>query len=420
MPGFCTFGDKKNGALVKMANHNHNHHIEEGYDVVVVGSGPAGSMAAKFAAAGGASVLAVDRRNEIGSPVRCAEGVPLTAEKLESGFGVRFSQNFVSQEIKGSAIISPSGNKREFKTGHVTGFVAERKVFDRHLAMAASAAGAKIITSTNVVGLAKGKKGNIEGVVLERFGERLNVSAKLVIAADGICSKVGRMAGFDTALDPHDVDSCLQYEMHGVDIDDPELFEVYFGNRLAPRGYVWIFPKGADRANIGIGIAADSQTNAAHYLDAFVRSRKDLQEASIVQTQAGLISVGLPLEDMTKDGIMVAGTAARHVDPITGGGILMAMQAGRAAGTVAADAVAESDFSKGFLNSYNGAPDIKNINASIARNYKIRIAMEHMTDEDFDSLIAALPDSFAEINAVGILKLVSKNPKLLKFAKYLL
>lgn len=399
---------------------NHDHHIEDSYDVMVVGSGPAGAMAAKFAAAGGASVLAVDRRNEIGSPVRCAEGVPLTAETLESDFGVRFSRNFVAQDIKGSAIISPSGHRREFKTERVTGFVAERKIFDRHLAMAASAAGAKVMTSTNVVGLAKGRNGNIKGVIIERFGERLNVSAKLVIVADGICSKVGRMAGFHTALNPHDVDSCLQYEMHGVDIDDPELFEVYFGNKLAPRGYVWIFPKGPDRANVGMGIAADSKVPASHYLDAFVRSRKDLQEASIVQTQAGLISVGLPLQDMTKDGIMVAGTAARHVDPITGGGILMAMQAGRAAGTVAADAVAEGDFSKGFLDRYNDSQDIKNITASITRNYKIRIAMEHMADEDFDSLIAALPDSFAEINAVGILKLVSRSPKLLKFAKYLL
>lgn len=401
-------------------NNNHDHHIEDGYDVIVVGSGPAGSMAAKFAAAEGASVLVVDRRNEIGSPVRCAEGVPLTAEKLESKFGVRFTQNFVAQEIKGSAIIPPCGKRRAFKLERANGFVAERKMFDRHLAMAASAAGAKIITSTNVIGLTKNRSGKIGGVVIERFGERLEASAKLVIAADGICSKVGRMAGFDTALDPHEVDSCLQYEMHGVDMDDPELLEVYFGNKLAPRGYVWIFPKGPDRANVGIGIAADSQTNAAHYLDAFVQSRRDLQEASIVQTQAGLISVGLPMNDMVKDGIMVAGTAARHVDPVTGGGIVMAMQAGRAAGTVAADAVAEGDFSKGFLERYNDAPEVRDITAAIQRNYKMRMAMEHMTDGDFDSFIAALPDDFSEINAMGILKMVTRNPKLIRFAKYLL
>lgn len=403
-----------------MTKNNHDHHIEDGYDVIVTGSGPAGSMAAKFAAAGGARVLVVDRRNEIGSPVRCAEGVPLTAEKLESRFGVRFSQNFVAQEIKGSAIIPPSGHRRDFKLERVNGFVAERKIFDRHLAMSASAAGAKVITSTNVVGLAKGRGGKIDGVIIERFGERLNVSAKIVIAADGICSRVGQMAGFETVLNPHEVDSCLQYEMCGVDMDDPEVLEVYFGNKLAPRGYVWIFPKGTDRANVGIGIAADSQTNAAHYLDAFVRSRKDLRESSIVQTQAGLISVGLSLKDMAKDGIMVAGTAARHVDPVTGGGIVMAMQSGRAAGMVAADAVAEGDFSKGFLERYNDVPEVRDITASIQRNYKMRMAMEHMTDEDFDSFIAALPDDFSEINAMGILKIVSRSPKLLKFAKYLL
>lgn len=399
---------------------NNNHHMDDGYDVIVVGSGPAGSMAAKFAAAGGASVLALDRRNEIGSPVRCAEGVPLTAEKLESNFGVRFSRNFMAQEIRGSAIIPPSGKKREFKLDHATGFVAERKIFDRHLAMSASAAGAKIITSTNVVGLTKGRDGKVGGVVIERFGERLEVSAKIVIAADGICSRVGRMAGFDTSLHPHEVDSCLQYEMCGVDIDDPEVLEVYFGNKLAPRGYVWIFPKGENRANVGIGVAADSPTPAAHYLDAFVRSRRDLSSASIVQTQAGLISVGLSLKDMTKDGIIVAGTAARHVDPVTGGGILMAMQGGRAAGRVAAEAVEAGDFSKGFLDRYHDVPEVREITQSIQRNYKTRMAIEHMSDADFDAVIAALPDELKEINAMTVLKIVSRNPKLIGLAKYLL
>lgn len=396
------------------------NHLDCEYDVVVVGSGPAGSMAAKFAAEGGASVLVVDRRNEIGSPVRCAEGVPLTPGKLEGDFGVNFSKSFVAQEIKGSAIIAPSGRRREFKVDRVTGFVAERKMFDRHLAMAASAAGAKIITSTNAVGLAH-ENGKVGGVVLERFGERLEVKTGLVIAADGICSRVARMAGFDTALHPHELDSCLQYEMHGVDMDDPELLEVYVGNKIAPRGYVWIFPKGGARANVGIGVAGDSPVPASRYLDAFVGGRDDLRKASIVQINAGLISVSLPLKDMVKDGIIVSGTAARYVDPVTGGGILMAMNSGKAAGIVAADAVREGDFSKKFLNRYNGAPEIKNIISSMDKNYKMRIAMEHMTDDDFDSFVGILPDDFSQTGAIGMIKIIAMNPKLsLKFMKYLM
>jgi len=45
------------------------------FDVVVVGAGPAGSMAAKTAAEKGLNVLLVEKRQEVGTPVRCAEGI---------------------------------------------------------------------------------------------------------------------------------------------------------------------------------------------------------------------------------------------------------------------------------------------------------------------------------------------------------
>ena len=44
-------------------------------DVLVIGGGPAGSSAAKHAALGGAKVILLDKRSEIGAPKRCAEGV---------------------------------------------------------------------------------------------------------------------------------------------------------------------------------------------------------------------------------------------------------------------------------------------------------------------------------------------------------
>ena len=44
-------------------------------DVVVVGAGPGGSMAAKYAADGGAKTILIEKKAEIGAPLRCAEGV---------------------------------------------------------------------------------------------------------------------------------------------------------------------------------------------------------------------------------------------------------------------------------------------------------------------------------------------------------
>ena len=50
------------------------------WDVIIVGGGPAGSTTARYAAEGGLSVLVVDGRNPIGSPLQCGELVPTNEE----------------------------------------------------------------------------------------------------------------------------------------------------------------------------------------------------------------------------------------------------------------------------------------------------------------------------------------------------
>ena len=75
-------------------------------DVIVVGSGPAGSSAAKHAALGGAKVILMDKKSEIGSPKRCAEGVSIQGlEKL----GIEPSPRWITQEVQGVRIQTPDG-----------------------------------------------------------------------------------------------------------------------------------------------------------------------------------------------------------------------------------------------------------------------------------------------------------------------
>ena len=78
------------------------------YDVVVVGAGPAGSCTARYAAAGGCDTLLIEKRQEIGSPVRCGEGI---ARHFLEDCGIPFNRKWVAQEVKGAKIISPNGTE---------------------------------------------------------------------------------------------------------------------------------------------------------------------------------------------------------------------------------------------------------------------------------------------------------------------
>src|SRR5512136_3302479 len=101
------------------------------YDIVVVGAGPAGSMTAKWAARGGAKVLMIEKRQEIGSPVRCGEGI--SRSWLDS-VGIKLDAKSVAREVKGAKIVAPNGAAfylSEKMAGNEVGIVIDRVFFDK-------------------------------------------------------------------------------------------------------------------------------------------------------------------------------------------------------------------------------------------------------------------------------------------------
>ena len=108
-------------------------------DVLVVGSGPAGSLAARYAAMGGADVILIDKKSEIGSPKRCAEGV--SKEGLAK-VNVEPNPRWITKELDGTRLVSPDGTSVWITSEKVqlpeSGYILERKVFDKYMAMEAA------------------------------------------------------------------------------------------------------------------------------------------------------------------------------------------------------------------------------------------------------------------------------------------
>lgn len=312
------------------------------YDVVVVGARVGGSTSALFASKSDVDVLMLEKRQEIGTPVQCAEGVTYnTFETLE----IKPNEKYIRSRIKGANIHAPDGRCINYEGGVAEGLVLDRKVFDKELASEAAKSGSDIMVKTAVKDLII-KDHKVCGVIAKHLGETIEVKADVVIAADGIESNMARMAGLKTIQSPKQICSCAQYEMVGVDVD-PNYLEFYFGENVAPKGYVWIFPKGDGVANVGVGIRSPDKT-PLYYLDKFV-SKLD---AKPVELNIGGVPLSGPIEKTYTDGLLVVGDAAGHVDPITGGGIHPTITCARIAGEVAAESVKNEDSSSNYLKNY--------------------------------------------------------------------
>jgi len=388
--------------------------MKDSYDVLVIGAGPAGSIAAKTAAEKGLDVLLIEKRQEIGDPVRCAEGVSKQYLKRH----VEIDKKWICADLKGSRIYAPDGTKIEMVeeiAGGEVGYVLERKIFDRALAENAAKAGAEVRVKTRATGLII-EDDFIKGARLMHLGKEYDVHAKIVIGADGVESKVGRWAGIDTSLKPADIETCVQYLVAGIGINQ-EYCEFYIGNEIAPGGYVWIFPKGEGKANVGIGILGSKmgkfKPRPVDYLNTFLE--KKFPNARIVEMIFGGVPVSGSIEKTSANGLMLIGDAARQSDPVTGGGILNAMDAGKMAGEAAFAAISAGDVSLEKLEDVYEKRWRATTGHALDLSLIVKNGFIDLTDEDLNSLAHSLKDvKFERMRLLDLLHALFKaNKKLL-------
>ena len=353
--------------------------LQNKYDVVVVGGGPAGSMAAWEAAKGGVSVCMLEKDRDIGYPVRCGEAAG------ESGLRqfVEIEDSWIAEKITSVKLVSPNLTSVDIDFAAETGYILNRRIFDYDLSRYAANAGAEVYTKAYVKNVLA-NNGEVNGVVLDYLGEEKQIQAKIVIGADGLTSRVGRWAGLKTLVRMKDMESAVQYSVANVDIE-PNKMIMYVGMNHAPGGYIWVFPKGKKFANIGIGISGkySKHKSAQKYLDEFME--REYPDAAILTTMCGGVPCAKPMEKPVANGIMLVGDAAHQINPMTGGGIVAGMKGGWIAGQVAAEAIKKNDYSEDSLLEYPKRMR-KDFGKNHERFYKIKEVTEKLTNEELDSI----------------------------------
>ena len=305
------------------------------YDIIVVGAGPAGSMAARFAAEQGVSVLMLEKDRDVGYPVRCGEAI----SKAGIEEFITSDEKWIAAKISKFSLNAPDGSEVIVEFGDA-GYVLERRIFDYELARTAAEADVDILTRAYVNGLLF-DNGIVSGVKYEYNGEQKEVKSKIVIAADGVESRVGRWAGLKTHIDFRDMESAVQITAANIPVDQNTLY-FYFGKDVAPNGYFWVFPKGNKKANIGLGVSGliGKNKSAQSFLDDFMN--KHYPHAPVLTKIAGGVPCSITLDKISAPGIMLVGDAARQVNPLSGGGIASGMIGGKIAGTIAGEAIKQN------------------------------------------------------------------------------
>jgi digeranylgeranylglycerophospholipid reductase len=222
------------------------------------------------------------------------------------------------REIEAIRLVDPKMKESDIP---FTGYTTDRDRFDKYLSVLASEAGASIITDCAFRGI----KG---GVAITSKG---TIEYKVIIGADGPGSKVARSLGLPIPEHPY---PAMTAQARGK--FDP-VVTMFFGG-IAPGAYGWIIPKNG-QANVGVGFSPKFSSDTLNaYFDKFIEKHNfDI----IGKPHGKFVPSQGPVKKTFADSGMTVGDAAGHVISVNGGGIPLAMIAGRICGEVAADRVLE-------------------------------------------------------------------------------
>lgn len=340
------------------------------YDVAVIGAGPAGAVAARYAARNGAKTLLIEEHAGIGSPVQCT-GLISTAALAECEIG---EGDFVLARMRGAFVYAPNGEELAVRGKEVKAYVIDRKMFDRALVERSLDGGADLLLKTRFTGLDRGK------ISVISYGERKEIHADIIIGADGVQGCVGRAAGLlrcEKSL------SGIQFE-GSYCAKDPEFVEIFTGNGYAPGFFAWAVPFGG-MARIGLAKTTGGAP-ASYYLERLLEHPvvKARYRGSRTEHVAGGIPLGPP-DKTVKDNVMLVGDAAGQVKPTSGGGIYMGAVCAKIAGEVAARAARKEAALSEYEKRWRSA-----VGRELAIGMRIHKSLGKLGDENLNEFVAFL------------------------------
>lgn len=360
------------------------------YDIIIAGGGLAGMIVATSAAyysKQSLKILVIDRNSfvDLGKKTLngwiCGDAVGKNSvDYMTSRIGISWGSPEIEHPVKGVIAYSP-----DHKTGisfDGDGYILNRRLLPQKQLQDARKLGVEVMENVALRSLLKDDS-FVTGVEGEELKTKkvIKKTAKLTIDCTGVTSVLRTnlpiKSYIEKKIDRNDLESTGRYiynfKVNGEDKTyfDPDYCIIHLDQKLAPGGYAWVFPKGRDKVNIGLGVqqlafnlynkSYGTTKNLKNLIDEYVKLNPVISEPELPNTEEDQdnswgtwqVSVRRQNDCMVGNGYMLVGDSAWMPKPLDAGGIGPAIIAATIAGKNAVESIQASDVSESSLWKYN-------------------------------------------------------------------
>lgn len=363
--------------------------MEHDYDMIVAGGGLAGLLTATTAAVlskQSLRTLVIDRNP---SPEQgkktisgwiCGDAVGSHGpEYFRKATGIKYGKPEIEHTVKGVMAYSPD---RETPIRFdEDGLLLNRRLMPQRMLNDAKKLGIEFVNNILLKNVVH-ENGHVNGVEgIDKEGRPFRRTSRVVIDSTGQASilrvNLPIKSNIQKTIDRSDLETTGRYIMefeHGKDdrtFFDKDYCLIHLDNIIAPGGYAWVFPKGENKVNIGLGvnrqchaernqmIGRDDDLKAL--IDAYVKMNTAIKTPRLSRdpddkgNEYGTwqVSVRRQNDCLVANGYMIVGDSAWMAKPLDAGGIGPAFFAGTMAGRAAVEALEANDTSANGLWKYN-------------------------------------------------------------------